>query len=118
LYVSIINLGTVYYQIGRIKGRREADETLKGLYRLPITILQATDQIVLDAAPLRKANAKSKEGLPIVRTIPLGLPVLRWRRRARQAREYDPEGEPASFYEPFLDKSAHKDRNRGNHPIW
>jgi PIN domain nuclease of toxin-antitoxin system len=29
LYVSIINLGEVYYRIGRVKGKKEADETLK-----------------------------------------------------------------------------------------
>jgi uncharacterized protein len=53
LYVSIINLGEVYYRIGRVKGKKEADETLKSLYQLPVTILPATDQIVLEAATLK-----------------------------------------------------------------
>jgi len=59
LYVSIINLGEVYYRIGRIKGRKEADETLKSLYQLPVTILPATDQIVLEAASLKMELAIS-----------------------------------------------------------
>ncbi len=53
LYISIINLGEVYYRIGRVKGKKEADETLKSLYQLPITILPATDQVVLEAASLK-----------------------------------------------------------------
>ncbi len=53
LYISIINLGEVYYRIGRVKGRKEADETLKNLYQLPIQVLPATDLIVLEAAALK-----------------------------------------------------------------
>ncbi len=59
LYVSIINLGEVYYRIGRVKGKKEADETLKSLYQLPVTILPATDQIVLEAAALKMQLAIS-----------------------------------------------------------
>ncbi len=59
LYVSIINLGEVYYRIGRVKGKKEADETLKSLYQLPVTILPATDQIVLEAAALKMELAIS-----------------------------------------------------------
>jgi predicted nucleic acid-binding protein len=59
LYVSIINLGEVYYRIGRVKGKKEADETLKSLYQLPLTILPATDEIVLEAASLKMELAIS-----------------------------------------------------------
>jgi predicted nucleic acid-binding protein len=59
LNISIINLGEVYYRIGRVKGRKEADETLKSLYQLPVTILPATDRIVLEAASLKMALAIS-----------------------------------------------------------
>jgi predicted nucleic acid-binding protein len=59
LYISIINLGEVYYRIGRVKGRKEADQTLKSLYQLPITILPATDQTVLEAASLKMELAIS-----------------------------------------------------------
>jgi predicted nucleic acid-binding protein len=53
LFISIINLGEIYYRIGRVKGKKEADETLKALYQLPVTVLTATDQIVLEAAALK-----------------------------------------------------------------
>jgi predicted nucleic acid-binding protein len=59
LYISIINLGEVYYRIGRAKGRKEADDTLKNLYQLPMIILPATDPIVLEAAALKMESAIS-----------------------------------------------------------
>ena len=49
----------VYYWIGRVKGKKEADETLKSLYQIPITILPATDEIVLEAAALKMELAIS-----------------------------------------------------------
>jgi predicted nucleic acid-binding protein len=53
LFLSIINLGEIYYSLGKAKGRQEADETLNTFYRLPITILPATDKSVLAAAALK-----------------------------------------------------------------
>ncbi len=53
LYLSIVNLGEIYYRVGRIKGRKEAEETLRSLSRLSMTILSATDEIVLAAAALK-----------------------------------------------------------------
>ena len=58
-YISIINLGEVYYRVGRVKGKKEADETLKSLYQLPVTVLPATDLIVLEAASLKMVLAIS-----------------------------------------------------------
>lgn len=53
LFLSIVNLGEIYYRVGRVKGRREAEETLKTISRLSITILPATDAIVMAAAALK-----------------------------------------------------------------
>jgi uncharacterized protein len=53
LFASIINLGEVYYRIGKIRGLDLADETLDELSRLPITILSAEDEAVWAAARLK-----------------------------------------------------------------
>lgn len=53
LYISIIHLGEIYYRIGKIKGRNEADEILKTIRQLPIIVLPATDNMVLAAAALK-----------------------------------------------------------------
>jgi ribonuclease VapC len=49
LFISIINVGEIYYRIGKEKGRNEAEEILKTIYRLPLTIRPATDKTVLAA---------------------------------------------------------------------
>jgi predicted nucleic acid-binding protein len=59
LFISIINLGEVYYRVGKTKNAKEAESTLTDLRLLPITILSATDEIVLAAARLKMAHAIS-----------------------------------------------------------
>lgn len=53
LYISVINLGEVYYRIGRVKGEEEARETLEEIRSLPITVLPATWESVFAAAALK-----------------------------------------------------------------
>lgn len=50
LYMSLINLGEVYYRLGRIHGQREADDMLERLRRFPLDILPADEETVLVAA--------------------------------------------------------------------
>lgn len=53
LFISIINLGEVYYRIGKTRGEQEADETLEELRHLPLTVLPADEEAVLKAARLK-----------------------------------------------------------------
>ena len=53
LLVSMINLGEVFYRVGRIKGQQEAEETLDLMRRLPLRILSVSDEAVLAAARLK-----------------------------------------------------------------
>jgi len=53
LSMSIINLGEVYYRVGRAKGPDEAEETVRDIRRLPLTILPVTEEDVWAAARLK-----------------------------------------------------------------
>jgi ribonuclease VapC len=55
VYISIINLGEVLYNIERNKGLESAHKTLALIQKLPIEILPADNQTVLAAAHI-KAN--------------------------------------------------------------
>jgi len=53
LLVSVINLGEVFYRVGRLKGQQEAEETLNLIRRLPLRILSVGDEAVMVAARLK-----------------------------------------------------------------
>ena len=57
--LSIINLGEVYYRIGKAKGESEAISTLASIRRLAIATLSATDKMVLAAATLKMQHTIS-----------------------------------------------------------
>lgn len=53
VFTSIINIGEVFYNIGRRRGERAADETLEELRLLSLTILPVEPETVLKAARLK-----------------------------------------------------------------
>lgn len=53
LFISIINVGEVYYRIGKLRNSKEADSVLKDLSLLPIEIMSVDDDTVLAAARLK-----------------------------------------------------------------
>ena len=53
LFASLINVGEVFYSIGRRKGEKAADETLEELHHLPLTILPLEPDTVIKAARLK-----------------------------------------------------------------
>lgn len=59
LFISIINIGEIYYRVGKMKNQKEADSVLADLYLLPMEILSADDETVLAAARLKMAHAIS-----------------------------------------------------------
>lgn len=50
LFMSIINLGEVYYQIGRRRGQVEAEKRITRIRALPIVLLPVSDEYVFAAA--------------------------------------------------------------------
>lgn len=59
LFASIVNIGEVYYRIGKLRNQREADSVLKDLYLLPIEMVSADDDTVLEAARLKMKHVLS-----------------------------------------------------------
>ena len=59
LFASIINIGEVYYRMGKARSPKEADSVLADLYLLPMEILSADDDAVLAAARLKMTHALS-----------------------------------------------------------
>jgi predicted nucleic acid-binding protein len=53
LFVSVINLGEVFYRLGKVKGEIEAQKTLVEIRRLPLIEVPATDERVFAAAALK-----------------------------------------------------------------
>jgi predicted nucleic acid-binding protein len=59
LFVSIVNIGEVYYRLGKTRTSKEADFVLADLYLLPMEILSADDDTVISAARLKMAHTLS-----------------------------------------------------------
>jgi ribonuclease VapC len=55
--MSIVNLGEVYYRVGKVRGDAEARQTLDQLRQLPVVYLSATDDLVMAAADLKMHHA-------------------------------------------------------------
>lgn len=59
LFISIVNIGEVYYRIGKLRNPKEADSELKDLSLLPIEVISADDETVLAAARLKMTHLLS-----------------------------------------------------------
>lgn len=57
LIMNIINLGEIFYILGRRKGEQEAKSTVDELMATPIKILSVTDSLVFEAASLKIRHA-------------------------------------------------------------
>lgn len=59
LFISVINLGEVVYRIGKVKGEKEANETLDEIRRLSLTVVPASEEEVFTAAGFKMRYAIS-----------------------------------------------------------
>ncbi len=59
LLMSIVNLGEVYYRVGKVKGQDRADATLETIRSLTVEFVPATDDRVLAAARFKMSHALS-----------------------------------------------------------
>lgn len=59
LLLSIVNLGEVYYRVGRRSNRAEAMNTVQDIRRLALSVVPASDDLVLAAADFKMTYAIS-----------------------------------------------------------
>lgn len=59
VFASVVNLGEVYYRIGRAKGEEEAARVLDTLRQAKIAIVPASDERVLAAARFKMRHSMS-----------------------------------------------------------
>lgn len=50
LFISFINLGEIYYIIGRRRGKNAAEQTIADLHKLPITFVSVDEAFITQAA--------------------------------------------------------------------
>jgi predicted nucleic acid-binding protein len=56
LYMSVINIGEIYYNTYRERGREKADEAVFMIEQLPVTIVNADMEITIEAAGLKSVH--------------------------------------------------------------
>jgi predicted nucleic acid-binding protein len=77
VFISIINIGEVFYTIGRRQGEKAAEETLEEIRHLPITIMPAEPEIVIKAARLKIHHTLSyADAFAVVLTQELNATLL------------------------------------------
>lgn len=59
LFASLINVGEVFYTVGRRKGEQAAEETIEELRQLPIAILPPEPETIMNAARVKMHHALS-----------------------------------------------------------
>jgi predicted nucleic acid-binding protein len=59
LYLSIINLGEVYYRIGRVRIQSRSDQIVNDIRHLAVTILPASEEAVFAAARFKMRHTIS-----------------------------------------------------------
>ena len=59
LFVSLINIGEVFYSVGRSEGIPEANSVLEDIEQLPLTVIPADRSAVIQAAKLKATHRLS-----------------------------------------------------------
>ena len=53
LWMNIVNLGEVFYRICKVASHRKAEQTIAKIRILPISIVSASDEMVMEAARIK-----------------------------------------------------------------
>lgn len=59
LFLNLVNLGEVYYILGRRQGASEAKEVIEAIKSGPVNLVEATEEVVMSAAAIKMKHALS-----------------------------------------------------------
>jgi len=77
LFVNLINLGEVFYLLGRRRGEREGRETVEEIMSSPIEVVPASEEIVFAAAMLKlKHPIAHADGFALATAESLGAALV------------------------------------------
>jgi predicted nucleic acid-binding protein len=77
LFISVINLGEVFYRIGQLKGEDEARKTLTEIHRLSLIVVSATDERVFAAAALKiRYRISYADAFAAATAVEVGAPLV------------------------------------------
>ncbi len=75
--LHLVNLGEVFYRIGRIAGMKQAEQTLSQIRLLPLRVLSVTDDDVMEAAKLKAGYPISyADAFAVAKAIQTGAIVV------------------------------------------
>ena len=75
--LHIVNLGEVFYRIGRVSGMRKAEEILGRIRLLPVRVLSVTDDDVVAAAKIKAHYPISyADAFAVAKAIQTGATVV------------------------------------------
>ncbi len=75
--IHIINLGEVYYRIGRVAGMRQAEAMLSKIRLLPIRVLSISDEDVMEAAKIKgKHSISYADAFVVAKAVQSGSTVV------------------------------------------
>ncbi len=77
IFLHMMNLGEVFYRVGRIAGMKQAEEILGKIRLLPIRVLSVTDDDVMQAARIKaRYRISYADAFAVAKAIQTGATVV------------------------------------------
>ncbi len=77
LWMNIVNLGEVFYRICKVASLRKAEQTVASIRILPISIVSASDEMVMEAARIKGKHPISyADAFAVATALGVGAPVV------------------------------------------
>lgn len=77
LWMNIVSLGEVFYRICKVVSLRKAEQTVAKIRILPISIVSASDEMVMEAARIKGKHPISyADAFAVATALGVGAPVV------------------------------------------